>query len=103
MSDAPSGLVPQPQAGLLDPSMQTFGQRPGPWPPVPGLMRPVGQGPSIQQVMLNLQPAQPTPYESAEDADNSLPPQLRAYAAGLRPTVKPSEVAWQQEIIYDRL
>ena len=93
----PQALLPQgaPQ-GLLGPS---YG--PPPMPPLPGLMRPIQQGPSINQVMLQLLPKRDT--DTADDEENGLPPQLRQYAAGLRPSIKPSEVPWQQEIIYERL
>src|SRR5215467_721034 len=37
------------------------------------------------------------------DSDQGLPPQLRRYAAGLRPTPTPAGVSHQQEIIYERL
>jgi hypothetical protein len=37
------------------------------------------------------------------DSDQSLPPQLRRYAAGLRPTLKPTASPWSQEIVFERL
>ena len=96
----PPALLPQgaPQ-GLLDPSAQSYG--PPPMPPLPGLMRPVEQGPSINQIMLQLLPKRDT--DTADDTDDHLPAALRPYAAGLRPSIKPSEVPWSQEIIYERL
>jgi hypothetical protein len=69
-------------------------------PQIPGLMRPMEAGPSINQIMLNLQPRRD---DDPEDSIDALPPMLRPYAAGLRPSIKPSEVPWQQEIIYERL
>ena len=38
-----------------------------------------------------------------ENSDEGLPAQLKPYAAGLRPAVRPSGAAWQQEIVYERL
>jgi hypothetical protein len=45
----------------------------------------------------------PSHDDDPPDSDQSLPPQLRRYAAGLRPTLKPTASPWSQEIIFERL
>lgn len=88
-----------PSGGLLAPS---------PWhapPNLPGLippgMRPTGLPASTEQLMAYLLPADDDTIPP--DTDQDLPAPLRAYAAGLRPTPRPSSAPWQQEIIYERL
>ena len=101
----PPGAPPMPggpmQAGLLAPSSQSY---PTPLPPIPGLIpqgiEPVNIG--REQVAAFLLP----PLDDVDrplDPDDDLPPGLRRYAAGLRPAVKPTGAAWQQEIIFERL
>jgi hypothetical protein len=41
--------------------------------------------------------------EPPDSSDDQLPPQLRKYAAGLRPAVRPVGAPWQQEIVFERL
>src|SRR5215813_3881257 len=36
-------------------------------------------------------------------ADSPLPDELEPYRAGLQPSIAPAGVAWQQEVIFDRL
>jgi hypothetical protein len=78
---------------------------PPPLPPLqglipPGAMRPTGLSLGSEQVLAFLMRAkEPDP----DDSDDALPAGLRAYAAGLRPAVRPDGVAWQQEIIYEKL
>ena len=91
-------LPPQAPPGLLGAGMMRAG--PPPMPPLPGLMRPMQQGPDINQIMLNLLPKRDA---TPEDTENALPSALQPYAAMLRPSPKPSEVPWQTEIVYDRL
>jgi hypothetical protein len=92
----------QPMGGLLAPSSNQF---PGPLPPIPGLvpdgMRPTGMRLGSEQVLAYLlRQEQP---EVPDDADDDLPAALRPFAAGLRPAAKPEGIAWQQEIIYERV
>ena len=47
--------------------------------------------------------AAPARAEVPDDDDQDLPAALRPFAAGLRPAAKPEGVAWQQEIIYERV
>ena len=103
------GLNPMPGQGLLAPSSQAFPSSsqafPTPLPRIPGLvpdgMRPTGMRLGSEQVMAYLV-RQPTP-EVPDDADQDLPAALRPFAAGLRPAAKPEGVAWQQEIVFERV
>ena len=90
---SPLGVPP------MSPGPPPLPQLPGLVPP--GLMRPTGLNLGSEQVLAFLMknPKEPDP----EDSDAALPPGLRAYAAGLRPAVRPEGVGWQQEIIYERL
>jgi hypothetical protein len=75
-------------------------------PPIPGLipqgMRPTGMQLGSEQMLAFLLPPKrdDTPPDNSDDG---LPPGLRPYAAGLRPSVKPTGAAWQQEIVFERL
>jgi hypothetical protein len=75
-------------------------------PQIPGLeprdMMPLGFDLGSEEMLAFLLPALLDP-DRPPDSDANLPPQLHRYAAGLRPTPRPSGAAWQQEIIYDRL
>ena len=78
-----------------------------PVPPIPGLipqgMRPMGLTLGAEQVMAFLLPPKDDQNDPGPDSDDALPPQLRKYAAGLRPAVRPAGVGWQSEIIFERL
>ena len=74
---------------------------PPPLPNIPGLMRPTGMPPSQEHVMMTLLPKQRD--DIPDDDTQDLPAPIKAYAKGLRPAVKPDEVQWQQEIIYEQL
>jgi hypothetical protein len=64
-------------------------------------MQPVGQPPQTQHIFANLSKA---PSDRIpDDPDQDLPPQIRAYAAGLRPVPQPVAAAWQQEFRYEKL
>ena len=97
-----SATMTPPMTGLLGPSSQSF---PPPLPQIPGLIpqgiQPVRMDLSGQQVAAFLLPADDDTIP--DDPDQNLPPGLRRYAAGLRPAVKPTGAAWQQEIIFERL
>jgi len=90
-----------PQGGIMSPMM---GGVP-PLPPLPNLvpsgMQPQGLNVGSEQMLAYLVP-QPR-ADIPPDGDLDLPPSLRRYAAGLRPTVKPAGVKWQQEILFERL
>jgi hypothetical protein len=96
------GMNP-PQQGLLAPSTQSYGA-----PPLPNLeglvqpMRPVGERPTDHQVIATLLPKR-NDHDIPDDPTDDLPPEIRPYAAGLRPTVQPPSSEWVQEIIYQRL
>lgn len=63
-------------------------------------MRPIGTQLGAEQAIMYLRKAE---EEAPRDTDQELPPQLRAYAAGLRPTLRPVGADWQQEIVYQAL
>ncbi|HEY2419138.1 MAG TPA: hypothetical protein VGH84_14535, partial [Steroidobacteraceae bacterium] len=92
-------------SGTLPPQMPP-GAAPGgppPMPQIPGLMpglRPMGMNLGSEQVLAFLLKQRET---ESGDSDEGLPPELRAYAAGLRPAPRPTGADWQQEIIYERL
>lgn len=92
-------------SGLLTGSPPIMGGAP-PLPPIPGLeprdIMPLGLDMASEQMLAFLLPAVLDPSH-LPDSDDDLPPQLRRYAAGLRPTPRPTGAAWQQEIVYDRL
>jgi hypothetical protein len=98
-----SGLIARP-GGLLSPMGMPQGIIP-PLPPLPNLvpsgMQPQGLSLGSEQMLAYLVP-QPR-ADVPDDPDQGLPPNLRRYAAGLRPTVKPEGVPWQQEIVFERL
>ena len=98
-----SGLIARP-GGLLSPMGMPQGIIP-PLPPLPNLvpsgMQPQGLNLGSEQMLAYLVP-QPR-ADVPDDPDQGLPPNLRRYAAGLRPTVKPEGVKWQQEIVFERL
>lgn len=101
----PPGAPPAlPQGGLLGASSQAY---PPPLPPLQGLvphgMRPTGLALGSEQMLAFLLPPKKDTDAPPEDSDNQLPPALRPYAAGLRPAVKPTGAAWQQEIVFERL
>ena len=80
----------------------------GPIPPLPPLqglvpsgMQPQGLNLGSEQMLAYLVPQQADLHP--HDPDQDLPPNLRRYAAGLRPTPKPAGVPWQQEIVFERL
>jgi hypothetical protein len=97
------GMMPMPGmqgGGLLQPSAW---QSPNP-PPVPrvqGLMQPVGQPLSVEHVFANITKAPPDTIP--HDPDDDMPPQLRPYAAGLRPSNRPVSAQWQQSFVYEKL
>lgn len=96
-------LPPPPAYGLLAPSLQNTGAPP--LPPIQGLtrpMRPTGYQPESHEIIATLLPKRETDT-IPDDPDDTLPANLRPYAAGLRRSVKPTEAAWMQEIIYERL
>lgn len=93
-----------PNTGLLAPSLQNAG--PPPMPPIKGLipggMRPTGMHLGQEEVIAVLLPKRDN-NTIPDSADDQLPQGLRAYAAGLRPAIRPTGAEWQQEIIYERL
>ena len=102
-----SGLIQRP-GGLLSPGPMGMPQGMGgipPLPPLPNLvpsgMQPQGLNLGSEQMLAYLVP-QPR-ADIPDDPDQNLPPSLRRYAAGLRPTPKPAGVPWQQEIVFERL
>ena len=108
----PPGLAPQPPPvvapppvlpqGLLAPNPTAY---PPPLPPLPGLipggMRPTGMELGQEHVLAILLPKRDD--EIPDDETEDLPAELKAYAKGLRPAVRPTGLPWQQEIIYERL
>ena len=76
-------------------------------PPIPGLvpqgMRPMGMQLGSEQMLAFLLPPKTDTSAPVENSDDQLPAALRRYAAGLRPAVKPTGAAWQQEIVFERL
>ena len=66
-------------------------------------MRPTGINMPSEQMMAFLLPPKRGQNEPPPDSDENLPAQLRPYAAGLRPTLRPAGVDWQQEIVFERL
>jgi len=95
----------QPMQGLLGPAAQ-FGGGPPPMPQIPGLVPP-GVAPQHmtlgqEQVQMFLLPPKLDEPEN-DTGEDELPPGLRKYAAGLRPAIRPTGAAWQQEIIFERL
>ena len=97
----PPGMQPG-AGGLLSPSSQSY---PPPLPQIPGLipgggMRPTGLEMGSEHVLAMLMKA---PTRVPPDSDEGLPPSLHPYAAGLRPSTRPTGAAWQQEIIYEKL
>jgi hypothetical protein len=94
-------------SGLLTGSPPLSGDvMPPPLPQIPGLeprgMMPLGVDMPCEEMLAFLLPAVLDPSH-LPDSDDNLPAQLRRYAAGLRPTPRPTGAPWQQEIIYDRL
>ncbi len=75
-------------------------------PQIPGLvphgMRPMGLALGAEQMLAFLLPPKDDP-DAPDDSEGHLPPQLRKYAAGLRPAVRPTGAPWQQEIVFERL
>ena len=103
-------MQPPMNTGLLAPTQGTMGGTmggPPPMPPIPGLiphgMRPTGLQLGSEQVMAFLLPPKTDDTDPQPDSDEQLPASLRRYAAGLRPAVRPTGAAWQQEIIFERL
>ncbi len=101
----PPGAPPMlPQGGLLGASSQAY---PPPLPQLPGLvpqgMRPTGMQLGSEQMLAFLLPPKRDVEAAPNDSDEQLPAQLRPYAAGLRPAVKPTGAPWQQEIVFERL
>ena len=97
---APQGPLAQ---GLLAPNAQSFGVPP--LPPIEGLIRPmqpVGERPTDHQMIATLLPKRKDD-EIPDDPTDDLPPEIRPYALGLRPTVQPSSSPWVQEVIYARI
>jgi hypothetical protein len=76
-----------------------------PLPNLPGLippgLRPTGMRLGSEQALMMLRKVPRDIIQRDEDQD--LPAQLRGYAAGLRPAVRPPGAQWQQEIIYEKL
>ena len=95
-------MAPQgpPQQGLLAPNTQSYGAPP--LPPIEGLVRPMGQRPTDHQVIATLLPRRKD-EDIPDDPTDDLPPEIRPYALGLRPSVQPSSTPWVQEIVYQRL
>ena len=99
----PQGPMQPGAGGLLSPSSQSY---PPPLPQIPGLipggggMRPTGLEMGSEHVLAMLMKA---PTRVPPDSDEGLPPSLHPYAAGLRPSTRPTGVPWQQEIIYEKL
>jgi hypothetical protein len=93
------GMNP-PQQGLLAPNTQSYGAPP--LPPIEGLVRPMGQRPTDHQVIATLLPRRKD-EDIPDDPTDDLPPEIRPYALGLRPSVQPSSTPWVQEIVYQRL
>jgi hypothetical protein len=56
-----------------------------------------------EQMLAFLLPPKRDANAPVDNADDALPIGLRPYAAGLRPSVKPTGAAWQQEIVFERL
>jgi len=88
--------------GLLAPNATAY---PPPMPNIPGLfpggMRPTGMELGQEQVLAILLPKRHD--DIPDDETEDLPAELKPYAKGLRPAVRPTGAAWQQEIIYERL
>src|SRR5213078_3969204 len=100
MTGPPPPGMPMPQPGMMP--QQPSG--PPPLPQIPGLlphtMRPTGYEMGSEQVLAYLLRRE---ERVPEDSEAGLPHGLKPYAAGLRPAVRPTGAAWQQEIIYERL
>jgi hypothetical protein len=83
------------------------GNGPPPLPPIQGLipqgMRPLGLNLRAEQMLAFLLPPARDDGDPPPDSDQSLPPSLRRYAAGLRPSPRPTSAPWQQEIVFERL
>src|SRR5215472_4787745 len=98
-----SGMLPPPPLPMPPPPLGPAA--PPMLPPIPNLvppgMRPTGLQLGSEQMLAYLLKRQ-QPDEPA-DSDDDLPSGLRPYAAGLRPAIRPTGAAWQQEIIYERL
>jgi len=88
---------------MLPPGL--LGNQPPPIPNIPNLV-PQGMRPqpleSGSEQMIGYLVGRPQPPDP-DDPDNALPSPLRQYAAGLRPTPKPAEVGWSQELVFQRL
>jgi hypothetical protein len=65
-------------------------------------MRPIGINATSEQMLAFLLPPKNND-DPPPDSDQSLPPTLRRYAAGLRPSPRPAGAEWQQEILYQRV
>jgi len=94
-----------PGMGLLAPGQMRASGQPPPLPPIPGLlqptsMRPTGASSTSNQVIAHLFRA---PDRVPLDSDEGLPASLRRYAAGLRPSVRPTGAEWQTEIFYEKI
>jgi hypothetical protein len=104
----PQGMQPPgiPMQGLLG-AAAAGPPGPPPMPQIPGLVPPgvmpqhmtLGQ----EQVQMFLLPPQKEDEAANDHDEDDLPQGLRKYAAGLRPAVRPTGAAWQQEIIFERL
>lgn len=101
---APPQQTPPPNvyAGLPSPPAQP----PAP-PRIPNLtppgIRPTGIPLASEQMLAFLLPPKEDGDAPPPDPDDALPPSLRQYAAGLRPSPRPEGTPWQQEIVYERL
>ena len=102
----PPGGAPPPGPPPPGPQ-QPNPQQPSPLPNIPGLiphgMRPTGLTFPSEQMLAFLMPPNREDADHAPDSDLALPPTLRKHAAGLRPTVRPTGAAWQQEIVFERI
>jgi hypothetical protein len=93
--------------GLLAPQQITNTNVPTPLPPIPGLIpqgmtpTPLASSQPSNQMLAFLLP--PSHDDDPPDADQALPAPLRRYAAGLRPTQRPTASPWSQEIVFERL
>jgi hypothetical protein len=94
-----------PSSGLLAP--QQLPNAPTPLPNIPNLIpqgmrpTPLSASPSEQMLAFLLPPK--NDGDDPPDSDQSLPAPLRRYAAGLRPSQRPTASPWSQEIVFERL
>ena len=91
-----------PGAGMMPP-LGGMGQMGGGMPPpMPQMATIPGTPPQLHHVFANLVKG-PSDYDLPDDVDESIPPQMKPFAAGLRPAVQPPGIPWQQEYIYEVL